>query len=110
MHKTCLIKKNKTKKKKKTTERISHSNNPLRLILGHHWHYDNFSVCDVSQTVSSRNNMRSFAANAIEYLHRYNFDGLDIDWEFPADRGSPPEDKERFTQLLQVRQLKQSNE
>ena len=58
-------------------------------------------VCRV--LVSSTTNMHAFATNAIEYLHRYNFDGLDVDWEFPADRGSPAGDKHRFTQLLQVR-------
>ena len=52
--------------------------------------------------VSSTANIHAFAYNAVEYLHRYNFDGLDVDWEFPAGRGSPAGDKERFTDLLKV--------
>nr|KAG5695812.1 hypothetical protein BaRGS_013410 [Batillaria attramentaria] len=31
--------------------------------------------------VSSENNIHSFAGAAIEFLHQYNFDGLDVDWE-----------------------------
>ncbi|KAK7482031.1 hypothetical protein BaRGS_00026723 [Batillaria attramentaria] len=62
----------------------------------------NLGSAEFSAMVSSENNIHSFAGAAIEFLHQYNFDGLDVDWEYPADRGSPPEDKHRFTQLMQV--------
>ncbi|XP_071132083.1 probable chitinase 10 isoform X1 [Mytilus edulis] len=52
--------------------------------------------------VDNTQDMETFAANAIAYLRHINFDGLDLDWEYPANRGSPPEDKQRFTQLCKI--------
>nr|KAG5695816.1 hypothetical protein BaRGS_013414 [Batillaria attramentaria] len=47
--------------------------------------------------------MQTFAANIIQYLRQLNFDGLVLDWENPVTRPpSVPEDKHRFTQLLQT--------
>ncbi|XP_041364283.1 acidic mammalian chitinase-like [Gigantopelta aegis] len=55
-----------------------------------------------TKLVSSGDNMKAFATNAMKYLHDKGFDGLDIDWEFPTRRGSPDGDKQRFTELLRV--------
>lgn len=52
--------------------------------------------------VQSQAHMYQFANNTVRFLRNNNFDGVDIDWEYPGDRGSPPEDKRRFSQLLQI--------
>lgn len=44
----------------------------------------------------------AFASNCVKLLKDYQFDGIDIDWEYPgyADHKSGPEDKENFTLLM----------
>jgi len=46
-----------------------------------------------------------FAASCVDFIQEYEFDGIDIDWEYPVSGGLPtniyrPEDKENFTLLL----------
>ena len=45
---------------------------------------------------STRYNRQVFIFSALDYLRQRNFDGLDIDWEFP--KGS--DDKRNFVDLL----------
>lgn len=61
----------------------------------------NFS--DVALTPDSRTR---FADSAVDFIRRYGFDGVDIDWEFPVAGGDEgnvkrPEDKQNYTLLFQ---------
>lgn len=55
-----------------------------------------------SKLVSSRENMLKFTKWVIIYLRRFDFDGLDFDWQFPALRDSSVQDKKRFADLCDV--------
>lgn len=34
-----------------------------------------------------------FANSVVTFVQKYNFHGLDVDWEYPTQRGGVPEDK-----------------
>jgi len=42
----------------------------------------------------------TFVQSVVDFCKQYNFDGLDMDWEYPANRGGDPHDKENFVLLL----------
>jgi len=57
---------------------------------------------DVALTPESRT---KFVESCVAFMRRYDFDGLDIDWEYPVAEGAPgnsrrPEDKANLTFLL----------
>lgn len=63
------------------------------------WGADGFS--DAASTPGTRD---TFIRSTIEFLKRYDLDGLDMDWEYPAipaaGTRARPEDKQNFTLLM----------
>jgi len=57
---------------------------------------------DIAYTAAAR---RNFAVSCAGFIDKYDFDGVDIDWEYPVEGGGDsvvhrPQDKENFTLLL----------
>lgn len=57
-----------------------------------------------SAMAASPDARKGFIDSVMDFLPKYNFDGLDLDWEYPAARGGKPEDRENFASL--VKELK----
>ena len=49
---------------------------------------------------------KRFVESVLAFCKEHNFDGLDLDWEYPAKRGGSPDDKSNFIEL--IRDLKKA--
>lgn len=57
----------------------------------------------MSHTSASR---KTFADSVLRFLTFYGFDGIDIDWEYPTERGGITSDRENFSNL--IKELKET--
>lgn len=48
------------------------------------------------QMVTDPAKRATFVNSVVSFIQKYNFDGLDFDWEYPASRGGVPADKVSF--------------
>ncbi|CAF2966008.1 unnamed protein product [Rotaria sp. Silwood2] len=61
----------------------------------------NFGSADFSHMVKNEQLRKDFVQQATLFIRDHQFDGLDLDWEYPANRqGSRPQDKQLFTSLI----------
>ncbi|WAR13238.1 CHIA-like protein, partial [Mya arenaria] len=56
---------------------------------------------EFTKMVSSVAFRRKFVLSALAFISRYGFDGLDLDWEYPGQRGGKLSDKRNLVKLLQ---------
>ena len=81
------------------TVRLKERNPDLKVLLATGgWNAGSGRYSDMAMTKESR---ATFIQSTVQFVLRYQFDGFDLDWEYPGKReGSRPEDKENFALLV----------
>ncbi|KAL1132509.1 hypothetical protein AAG570_010464 [Ranatra chinensis] len=62
----------------------------------------NEGSANFSKIVANPKERMAFVRNSVQFLRKYNFDGIDLVWQYPTFReGSSPDDKMNFGKLIQ---------
>ncbi|RZC41996.1 Glyco hydro 18 domain containing protein [Asbolus verrucosus] len=73
-------------------------NPDLKIILSMGgWNEGSYKYSTVAKNPNARATM---AKSVLEFIDKYGFDGFDLDWEYPCQRGGADEDKANFVTLL----------
>ncbi|XP_066255008.1 probable chitinase 2 [Euwallacea similis] len=83
-----------------TTLKLRYPHLKVSLAIGG-W---NEGSANYSKLAAEPSRRSKFVSSSVDFIRKYNFDGLDLDWEFPGKRGGSPDDKLNF--LLLVKELK----
>lgn len=75
--------------------KITHPHLKVSLAIGG-W---NEGSKNYSLLVADPEQRRRFVKQVTTFIRKYNFDGLDLDWEYPTQRGGRPQDRENFVLL-----------
>nr|CAH7738372.1 unnamed protein product [Callosobruchus chinensis] len=57
-------------------------------------------ISNILPVVSDPKLRANLVTSAVKFLQTYGFNGFDLDWEFPAQRGGKKSDKENFSKLV----------
>ena len=82
--------------KKATDLRITYPHLKVMIAIGG-W---NEGSKKYSEMAGDNDKRAKFVASTVEFLKKYNFDGLDLDWEYPGKRGGSSSDKKNFIKLV----------
>lgn len=77
---------------------LKHKNPELKVMISvGGWDAGSQVFSNMSLTPSSR---KIFIRSLLQFLDKYPFDGVDIDWEYPAQRDGRPQDRRNFLSLM----------